>query len=236
MTSLSKIPSKVPTSIQGYVIAFLCGLVVASSSPYSLAQSVINESQIWGSRSNGLQMAISLVKLPDLTQRETEFYVAFRNVGDASILGIDGKPDPVVYEQDYMLNLGVMLGNGRVQLPQAIRLILTDAQGKKRELNFSDKGYPGVAGRVDDFIVPLRFGSVYVLRLELDQFWCPDTKEFQLNLPKGRYRIFAEYESMGIASATSPPIPALPYWKGTLRSNEMEFEVTTPPQPKFGGQ
>ena len=52
-------------------------------------------------------------------------------------------------EEDAMLNLGIMLGNGKFQLPTQIRLTLTDESGKSRVLHFSDKRFGGIAGRVD---------------------------------------------------------------------------------------
>ena len=55
-----------------------------------------------------------------------------------------------VSERDTVLNLGAMLANGRALLPDAIRLTLIDPGGQSRELHFSDRRFPGVAGRVDD--------------------------------------------------------------------------------------
>src|SRR5689334_13372995 len=66
--------------------------------------------------------------------------VAFRNVGD----------------RDVTLNLGVMMANGKVQLPDRIAMKFIDAQGNTRLFKFGDKRYPGVAGRLDDYFLPLR--------------------------------------------------------------------------------
>ncbi len=76
-----------------------------------------------------------------------------------------------VGDKDVVLNLGMMLANGRVLLPDAIRLILVDPDGKSRELHFADRRYPGITGRVDDYAVPLRAGSANTLRLSLGNFW-----------------------------------------------------------------
>jgi hypothetical protein len=95
-----------------------------------------------------------------------EFYVALENTSDS----------------DFVVNLGQMLANGKVMFPTAIRLTLTDPAGQTRELDFSDRRYPGVAGRVDDFTVALRSGSIYALRVSLNQYWSPATKEFVLKL------------------------------------------------------
>lgn len=67
-----------------------------------------------------------------------------------------------VSDKDTVLNLGMMIGNGRVHMPDAVRLILIDSGGSLRELHFSDKR-GGIAGRVDDYIVPLRTGSSYMI-------------------------------------------------------------------------
>ncbi len=68
--------------------------------------------------------------------------------------------------KDKILNLGYMLANGRTQLPVATKLILTYLNGTSTELSVIE---PWVAGRVDDYIVPLRAGSTYSITLGLDQ-------------------------------------------------------------------
>src|SRR5882762_9505959 len=90
-----------------------------------------------------------------------------------------------------------MLADGKVQLPDRISLNLTNEGGRIRKLSFFDKRYPAVAGRMDSYIVPLRAGSIYTLRLSLHQFWSPDTKEFDLKLLPGRNQISAQFEGGG---------------------------------------
>jgi hypothetical protein len=131
--------------------------------------------QDWGPVSDGPRMAVLSVTSGNQPREHPAFLVAIQNVGDT----------------DVVVNLGHMLANGKVMFPEAIRLTLTDAQGKTRELHFSDKRYPGVAGRVDDFTVALRSGSIYVLRASLDQYWSPATKESVLTFSDGRHRIAA---------------------------------------------
>jgi hypothetical protein len=70
-----------------------------------------------------------------------------------------------------------MLANGKVMLPAAIRLLLTDPAGHTRELQFFDRRYPAVAGRVDDFTVALRARSIYALRVSLNQYWSPPRRK-----------------------------------------------------------
>jgi len=168
--------------------------------------------QVWGATSNGLRMAISPVMSGAMPSQEAEFYVAFQNVGD----------------KDVVLNLGTMLANGKVHFPDSVRLLLTDAQGKTRELWFSDKRYPGIAGRVDDYTVALRNGAIYVLRLNLDQYWSPSTDEFESRLDPGHYRIAAQFGGTGakIVNGDMEGVELVNFWKGLLESNRLEFDVS----------
>ena len=174
--------------------------------------------QEWGPVSDGLRMAISPLISGNSPREHTAFDVAIQNVGDA----------------DIVLNLGQMLANGKVMFPTAIHLTLTDAQGKTRELHFSDKRYPVIAGRVDDFTVALRSSSIYVLRVSLDQYWSSETKEYVLTLSDGRYRIAARLEGQGAKSVNSDMrgIALMNFWKGTVQSNSFEFEVRKRGVPK----
>jgi len=161
------------------------------------------ESRQWGLTTNGLQMSLSV--LADGNREDPEFEVAFRNMG----------------EQDVSLNLGIMLANGKVQLPDKIHLSLMDGSGRSRDLHFSDKRYASVSGRVDAYVVPLRAGSTYTLKLRLDQFWLPDTEEFRLKLKPGRYQVSAQFQ--GVGAETSNPdmagVELMNFWKGKLQSN-----------------
>jgi len=156
--------------------------------------------------SDGLQMSVSLARSDKVDS--PAFQVALQNVG----------------EKDVTLNLGTMLANGKVQLPENIRLHLKDATGKIRELHFSDKRYPGVAGRVDDYVVPLRVGSTYSLLLKLEQFWSPETKEFVLKLKPGKYQVSAQFEGSGSLIRNEEMALILNFWKGKLQSNTLSFE------------
>ena len=104
-------------------------------------------------------------------------------------------------------------------MPDHIRLKLTDAKGKTRELHFSDKRYPGIAGRVDDYVVPLRVGSVYTLKLPLSQFWSPATNEFTLELTPGTYQISAQFEGSGAKHDSGKFV--MNFWEGKLQSNTL---------------
>lgn len=173
------------------------------SSALSRGRSI--ESLQWGAPVDGLQMSISATHSSNLDT--PEFQVSMWNIG----------------EQDVTLNLGTMLANGKVQLPERIGLNLTDSRGKTRKLRFR---YPAIAGRIDDYVVPLRAGSIYILTFNLDQFWSPDTKEFQLKLPPGKYQIAAQFEGGGVKTSNldMPGIKLMNFWKGKLQSNALAIE------------
>lgn len=198
----------------GHLRAFAAILVafVATLSAPGAEPSLLSDAQVWGPSSNGLRMAISPVKPGALDPKSAQFYVAIQNVGD----------------QDVILNLGNMLANGKVHRPDALHLLLTDAQGRIRELQFSDKRYAGVAGRMDDFIVALRSGATYILRLNLEQYSSPSTKEFKLRLTPGRYTIAARFEGKGAKSGSTgmKDLALMNFWQGSLESNGLNFEVS----------
>jgi len=136
--------------------------------------------------------------------------LALRNVGD----------------HDVTLNLGWMLANGKVQLPKYISINLTDGKGKTRLFQFSDKMHSNVAGRVDDYVVPLRVGSMYTLTLRLDQFWCQETMEFEMNLLPGENRLTAQFEGRGAKQANldMPAMRLMNFWLGKIESNTLIIE------------
>jgi len=162
----------------------------------------------WGTTNAGLRMAISSVASGTERPEERRFYVAIENVGDG----------------DVMVNLGYMIANE--MSPLAVRLVLTDPQGATRDLHYFDRR-GGIAGRADDFLVALRAGSVYSLRLSLDRYYSPATKEYELKLARGPYRIEARFEGHGATTLNldTRGIALFNFWKGTLRSNSLAFEI-----------
>jgi len=148
---------------------------------------------------NGVQMC--------LTSSGSNLRLAFASVGD----------------RDVTLNLGVMMANGKVQLPERVAMKFTDAQGKTRLFHFGDKRYPGVAGRLDDYVVPLRAGSTYTLQLTLDQFWCQETREFSIPLLSGNNYLTAQFEGTGANAVNldTPGIKLMNFWFGKVESNTL---------------
>jgi hypothetical protein len=191
---------------------FLClshvsssGQSVNSSSGESVKINVVPSS----ASIEGLQMSIS--RAASDKAGFPEFEIAFKNSGEEGIA----------------LNLGAMLANGRVKLPENISLTIVDARGQTRRLRFADKRYLFVAGRVDDYLAPIRKGSIYTLKVSLDQFWSPATKESEVKLAPGKYRITAEFEG-GISKASwyldPDRIDVIDVQRGQLRSNTLEIE------------
>lgn len=156
----------------------------------------------WGTIVDGLQVSVSVAasRKADIP----ELQIIIRNAG----------------EKDVVLNLGMMLANGKVQLPDKISFSLTDASGKIRKLDFLDGKYAVIAGRVDDYIVPLRSGSTYGLKIGLDNLYSLSTNEIGSKLPSGKYQITAQFEGDGAnishLSANS--------WKGKLQSNTLTID------------
>jgi hypothetical protein len=152
-----------------------------------------------GTAVDGLQMCLA-TSSPNLQ-------LTLRNVGD----------------HDVTLNLGVMLGNGKVQSPTRIAIKFTDALGNTRLFKFYDKRYSGVGGRLDDYVVPLRIGSTYTFQLTFDQFWCQETTEFSIPLLSGDNYLTAQFEGAGPGSVNSDMqgTKLMKFWLGKVSSNTL---------------
>jgi hypothetical protein len=189
----------------------LCGVVALATGSIRGVASQVSTVGESGRTNAGLRLAISLVGTAADGPAGTQFDVRIENVG----------------ESDVVVNLGFMIANGKVMFPETVRLLLTDAQGRTRELQYFDRRYPGIAGRADDFIVALRSGSAYSIRLSLDRYWSATTKEWDLKLAPGRYRIEALFDGRGamFPNLDTRGIALLNFWKGTLRSNPLSFDV-----------
>ena len=157
------------------------------------------EEEACGTAVDGLQMC--------LAPSGPNLQLALRNVGD----------------HDLTLNLGYMLGNGKVQLPEHVAIKFTDAVGNTRLFKFADKRYGNVAGRVDDYVVSLRVGSTYTLLLTLDQFWCQETKEFSIPLLSGDNYLTAEFEGRAatMVNGDMPGMKLMKFWLGKVDSNTL---------------
>jgi hypothetical protein len=173
-----------------------------------LAQPIINPAQACGPTNNGICMALSAVRTGRTSWHDVDFDLAFRNVGS----------------RDVILNLGFMLSNGKVQHPAAVQLTLRDSKGVAREFSYTS-GLGAIGGRMDDLPVALPSGATYVMRFNLERFCC---RAQQVKLKTGRYRLTARVEGRGARSLNvdTPGIALWNFWKGIVRSNSVEFEVS----------
>lgn len=187
--------------------AFIFGLFLYHL-PYTLTSGRSLEDLQWGSPVNGLQMSVSAITANK--GDVPEFQVALLNIGD----------------HDVTLNLGSMLANGKVQLPDNISLNLTQADGKTLMCKFADKKYSFAAGRVDDYIVPLRVGSIYTLRFKLNQFSCSESREVDTKSNLGRNQLVAQLEGIEprFVNLDMEGIKLMNFWSGKVRSNTLLVE------------
>jgi hypothetical protein len=161
----------------------------------------------FGAALNGLQLRIIPVTSGSGLPADVKFDVALENVGGS----------------DFVVNLGTMLANGRVMWPDAIRLMLTDPAGRSRELRFSSGRAAGIAGRIDDYIVALRAGSTYTVRVSLEDYM-PDGPR----VATGRYKVAAQFAGRR-PNGVNPDmqgVALLNFWSGTAHSNVADFEVS----------
>jgi hypothetical protein len=87
-----------------------------------------------------------------------------------------------------------------------------------------------VAGRLDPYIVPLQAHSTYVIELGIDQFWSPDTGDYEgLRLDAGKYDISLQFEGHehGTFNLDQPYIKQMSFWKGKLTSNSLTIEIAS---------
>jgi hypothetical protein len=159
---------------------------------------------------NGLQIAIEPAKPTFAPDEPCEFRVTLRNVGD----------------RDLVLNLGVMLNNGRNQYVNAIQLLWTEDARDGGILLFM-KSPAGVAGRMDDLVVPLPVGGSYCLEANFKDYWCPAPKRLKLEPRRGRYEIAALYKGSPARclNADTQGIGLMPFWTGKVTSKPVSFEV-----------
>jgi RNA polymerase sigma factor (sigma-70 family) len=170
----------------------------------------------WGPPHDGLRLGIAGTK-------DRQLFVALENLGT----------------EDRVVNLGMMLANGKKQYPAALKPTLMDARGNTYVLG---QALPGVAGRVDPMVVPLSAGGRYTVRISLAEW-------VELNgvrkMPgAGLFRATAAFEGKAVkqTNADSAGLALMPYWTGTLRSGQVELTLPAPPwgpeagNPKKGAE
>src|SRR5262249_32500060 len=127
--------------------------------------------------------------------------------------------------RDITLNLGIVLANGKIQLPTRVAIKFTDSRGQTRRFEFSDLRYSAIGGRLDDYVVPLRAHSTYTLQLSLDKFWCQATQEFSIPLLTGDNYLAAEFEGTGanLVNGDMQGIKFMNFWRGKVESNTLRL-------------
>ena len=161
-----------------------------------------------GPEQNDLRLTIACVESVDSQPESPEFAITLENQG----------------EVDWVVNLGFMLANGRTMFPTAVTVLLTDPSGGTRTLHFREP--PGVAGRIDDYVVALRSHASYVLRVPLSDYRStPDLRGPELL--SGTYTIQATFEGTGERSVNGDTqgIRLLHFWTGIVSSNVLRFSV-----------
>ncbi len=162
----------------------------------------------WGQEHNGLRIGISQVKPPKQNDSDKpQFRVALQNTG----------------KKDLVLNLGMMLANGKEQYSTAVKLIFTDANSNTYEFHNNIGRHPGIAGRLDPFVVPLAVGCSYVLSVNFDNHWFIP---IGTSLPKGQYRVTAVFKGKGVVHTNldMEGISLMPYWTGEIKSKKLLFK------------
>jgi hypothetical protein len=167
----------------------------------------------WGKPKDGVRIGILEAGAGRGANGTAQLSVALENVG----------------KDDVVLNLGIMLANGKKQLPTAVRLTLTDVANKTRILHLHLKR-PGIAGRVDPFVVPLPTGCRYTLPCVLHEYTDDDLAQRGVPVAPGRYRAKAEFLGEGVTRTNQDTtgLALMPYWTGTVASGDVS--VTMPEQ------
>jgi hypothetical protein len=211
---MMKIPTIFTTTFaSGFASTFATLLAIAAvtlSSPV-WAQSPSRPPVSWGAASNGLRLGVSAFAASRPESPEV-FEVSFKNDGT----------------DDFVLHLGFMLANGKVMFPDAVRVMLTGPSNSACELRYFDRRYGVVAGRIDDFTVPLPRGATYILQLPVDRLWCPEPMELPMRLAPGTYRVTARFEGRRATgdNLDMRGVTLLNFWTGTTESGSTTFEVS----------
>ena len=162
-----------------------------------------------GAPVSGLELALSVDQSNAVPSKIPKFRIEFRNVG----------------ADDLILNVGIMLANGKKQYPNAVALMLTDSQQRSRVLVLREPGF--IAGRMDPWVLPLSVGSTFSIPVDLDKYWAAPTHEFDYKLRPGAYSLQAQFTGKRVTQTNldTKGIALMPYWEGTIASNQVRFEV-----------
>ena len=175
------------------------------------SQAFLRPSQALGSSADGLKIGISPAT-STIPSQGAKFIIALQNASDT----------------DFVLNLGVMVANGKAMLPSAVHLLLTDRiLGRTLELQFCG-GPQGLSGRLDDYTVPLQAAATYALLVSLDKYCNHATTGYvRVKLLPGQYQISARFDGRGATTRNLDlqGVALLNFWRGTIQSDILEFDV-----------
>jgi hypothetical protein len=118
-----------------------------------------------------------------------------------------------------VLNMGLMVGNGRALLPNAVSLVVTGLDAKERKLM---RGSAAVAGRLDDYLVPMPVGAKYSLMIRVRDWAGEDG--FTPGVIVAGEQVRAVYEGAEVAYKNQGSvIPGLPMWVGKVESERVKY-------------
>jgi hypothetical protein len=163
------------------------------------------DSLAFGAAVDGLRLSLSLTANAKPSPSSHDLVIYIQNVGN----------------EDLTINLGDMLGNGKVQLPYALSLTTVDSQGRPQSWKFLDRRYPGIAGRVDPYVLPLKTEAIYSLRLSEGLFFNSPPFQYLNEMPPGRYLITARFVDTLAHdnNIQSQDIKLMHFWNGSIQSN-----------------
>jgi hypothetical protein len=83
---------------------------------------------------------------------------------------------------------------------------------------------------MDPFVLPIPIDATFSLSVDLDNYWAAKSKEFDYKLKPGSYSIQAQLAGRGVsqqeANLDVKGIALMPYWKGTVSSNQLRFDIS----------
>ena len=174
-----------------------------------IAKSLAEPSPSWGQIKDGLRIGV-LILSEAQNKSSSKIVICLENVSTNSLV----------------LNIGTMLANGKIQLPTAIKLQVTDSQGGVHDLKYISSG---AIGRVDPFVVPLSAGSMYWLRCASDDFAELSSSKSLGHLQPGEYHLTVIFTGRSVekqtANADLVGLSLMPYWTGTLSSGVGTFSL-----------
>jgi hypothetical protein len=169
--------------------------------PAAAAEAAAEEASV-----KGLRLHLQFPPVPEGKAPQLE--VTLENVGDS----------------DLNVVLGYSLANGRHHHPAALRLVVHGQGNQPRTLHYAQVR---VAGRIDPLVVPLSVGASHTVRCGLDQFVDSQTGA-PVDLSAAEHPISAVLvgEPVSHANSDTQGLMLMPYWQGTVQSNEVRLRST----------